>query len=189
MGGIAAGAEVNVNADWTAASGDSLILNKPTIPTPVPSSSVVHPPGVQVGNLIAVTTLTTGQSHFLHLGKVPSALTSCEVLVNVTTAAATITWAEVAIFTGAFPASRLDASLTRRGFTNVATTFSTTGLKAATVALSGVFPGDNLWAAYGSAATTPFQLRGGLANHLQFRDSSKQRFVQVSRHCPRRCSG
>ena len=30
--GIAAGAEVNVNADWSAGSGDAQILNKPTIP-------------------------------------------------------------------------------------------------------------------------------------------------------------
>lgn len=30
--GIAAGAEVNVNADWNAVSGDAQILNKPTIP-------------------------------------------------------------------------------------------------------------------------------------------------------------
>ena len=32
LAGIAAGAEVNVNADWDAASGDAQILNKPTIP-------------------------------------------------------------------------------------------------------------------------------------------------------------
>ena len=31
LDGIAAGAEVNVNADWNAASGDALILNKPTL--------------------------------------------------------------------------------------------------------------------------------------------------------------
>jgi hypothetical protein len=31
LAGIEAGAEVNVNADWTAASGDSQILNKPTL--------------------------------------------------------------------------------------------------------------------------------------------------------------
>ena len=31
--GIAEGAEVNVNADWTAQSGDAQILNKPTIPS------------------------------------------------------------------------------------------------------------------------------------------------------------
>lgn len=33
LNGIASGAEVNVNADWEAASGDAEILNKPTIPT------------------------------------------------------------------------------------------------------------------------------------------------------------
>jgi hypothetical protein len=33
LSGIAAGAEVNVNADWTAVSGDAEILNKPTLGT------------------------------------------------------------------------------------------------------------------------------------------------------------
>jgi len=33
LDGIAAGAEVNVQSDWNASSGDALILNKPTIPT------------------------------------------------------------------------------------------------------------------------------------------------------------
>ena len=33
LSGIAAGAEVNVQADWNAASGDAAILNKPTIPS------------------------------------------------------------------------------------------------------------------------------------------------------------
>ena len=33
LSGIATGAEVNVNADWNSVSGDSQILNKPTIPS------------------------------------------------------------------------------------------------------------------------------------------------------------
>lgn len=33
LNGIEAGAEVNVNADWNAVSGDAAILNKPTIPS------------------------------------------------------------------------------------------------------------------------------------------------------------
>ena len=33
LGGIAAGAEVNINADWNAGSGDAQILNKPSIPS------------------------------------------------------------------------------------------------------------------------------------------------------------
>lgn len=39
LAGIAAGAEVNVNADWNATTGDALILNKPTS---LPSSFVKH---------------------------------------------------------------------------------------------------------------------------------------------------
>lgn len=33
LAGIAAGAEVNVNADWSASTGDAAILNKPSIPS------------------------------------------------------------------------------------------------------------------------------------------------------------
>lgn len=33
LAGIASGAEVNVNADWNASSGDAKILNKPSIPS------------------------------------------------------------------------------------------------------------------------------------------------------------
>jgi hypothetical protein len=40
LAGIAAGAEVNVNADWNATSGDAQILNKPTIPTQVLVDSI-----------------------------------------------------------------------------------------------------------------------------------------------------
>ena len=39
LAGIAAGAEVNVNADWNATTGDALILNKPTIPAAVTQTS------------------------------------------------------------------------------------------------------------------------------------------------------
>lgn len=40
LAGIAAGAEVNVNADWNAASGDAQILNKPTLGTMAAKNSV-----------------------------------------------------------------------------------------------------------------------------------------------------
>ncbi len=40
LSGIATGAEVNVNADWNATTGDAQILNKPTIPTAYTDSDV-----------------------------------------------------------------------------------------------------------------------------------------------------
>lgn len=39
LNGIAAGAKVNVNADWNATEGDALILNKPTLATVATSGS------------------------------------------------------------------------------------------------------------------------------------------------------
>lgn len=40
LSGIAAGAEVNVQSDWNATSGDAFIKNKPTIPSEVTESTV-----------------------------------------------------------------------------------------------------------------------------------------------------
>ena len=51
LAGIQAGAEVNVNADWNASSGDAQILNKPIIP--VTSSATLS-----IGNGRGVTTYT-----------------------------------------------------------------------------------------------------------------------------------
>jgi hypothetical protein len=123
-------------------------------------------PGVDLTNLTSVTVLTTGLTYFSYVGRVNDAITTCDVVQNVTAAAVTITWAEVAIFKGV-PVGNGNASLTRLGFTSVAATYNSTGRKKTTIALSGVTPGDDLWLAYGSAATTPFQVRAGLADDLQ----------------------
>ncbi len=78
LAGIAAGAEVNVNADWNAVSGDAQILNKPTIPdlsdvvlksdyTPahsilVQQSGTGSPTALQISNNTLVGRLSGGGS-------------------------------------------------------------------------------------------------------------------------------
>lgn len=47
LSGVAAGAEVNVNADWTAVSGDSQILNKPTLGTAAATASTAYATAAQ----------------------------------------------------------------------------------------------------------------------------------------------
>lgn len=42
LDGIQTGAEVNVNSDWNAASGDAMILNKPTVPSVINDLSDVN---------------------------------------------------------------------------------------------------------------------------------------------------
>jgi hypothetical protein len=47
LDGIEAGAEVNVNADWNAASGDAQILNKPTLGTAAATDSTAYATAAQ----------------------------------------------------------------------------------------------------------------------------------------------
>lgn len=47
LDGIAAGAEVNVNADWNSVSGDSQILNKPTLGTAAATNSTAYATAAQ----------------------------------------------------------------------------------------------------------------------------------------------
>jgi len=47
LSGIATGAEVNVNADWTAATGDAVILNKPTLGTAAATDSTDYATAAQ----------------------------------------------------------------------------------------------------------------------------------------------
>lgn len=47
LDGIAAGAEVNVNTDWTAVTGDAVILNKPTLGTAAATASTDYATAAQ----------------------------------------------------------------------------------------------------------------------------------------------
>lgn len=55
LNGIAAGAEVNVNADWNATEGDALILNKPTLSTVATSGNYSDLNGKPTLSTVATT--------------------------------------------------------------------------------------------------------------------------------------
>lgn len=119
-------------------------------------------------NLTAVTALATTVCHCYYVGVAPFASSSINLLVNVTTLVSTITWAEVAIYKGTPTLNGACPDLTRLGYTDVAGTFNTTGRKNVVINLTvPANPGDNLWVILGSQATTPFQIRGALADDLQ----------------------
>lgn len=104
------------------------------------------------------TAMVSNASYASYMGKADAAYTTINLRVSVNTAAATITWAEVGIGTSPTIALNGAASITRRGFTSVATAFNSTGEKSVAVTVSGINPGDHLWALFGSQATTPYQL-------------------------------
>ena len=59
LAGIAAGAEVNVNADWNASTGDAQILNKPSIPSAIGDLSDVPASLGTSGQILAVNSGAT----------------------------------------------------------------------------------------------------------------------------------
>ena len=61
LAGIATGAEVNVNADWNAVTGEAQILNKPTIPTAADGSETK----VTAGTNVTVTGAGTTASPYV----------------------------------------------------------------------------------------------------------------------------
>ena len=64
LAGIAEGAEVNVNADWNASSGDAQILNKPSIPAAQVNSDWSAISGVaQILNKPSLATVATSGSY------------------------------------------------------------------------------------------------------------------------------
>ncbi len=142
---------------WTLTASDIDIYTAPAF---------LSPPGLYADTLTTVTAFATNTSYFVYLGRAVRAISSVQIITNVTAAAVTITWAEVGVFRGPSVANG-NGSLSRVGFTNVAATFNSTGRKVTTVTVSGVQPGDELWAALGSQATTPFQVRGLLADDIQ----------------------
>lgn len=75
--GIAAGAEVNVQSDWDAVSGDAFIQNKPYIPIPF----VAH--SGNSGTVISTTSISTFSYHTLRTITVPPGTYRVDGVVHV----------------------------------------------------------------------------------------------------------
>ena len=84
LDGIAAGAEVNVNADWNAVSGDAQILNKPTIVSSVTGTAPIVSSGgtTPAISITAATTSAAGSMSSADKSKLDGIAAGAEVNVN-----------------------------------------------------------------------------------------------------------
>lgn len=148
----------------------------PTVTPPTFNPDILAPPGLALGT--ANSAFTSNSSYAIYLGKADRAYTNFKTRVEVMVAAASITWAEIAIATSpSFEVSN-SVALTRRGYTNVAATFNSIGEKSTDIVTTGIVYGANLWLVVGSQATTPFQLQaalGGLlsASQIQYANTTR----------------
>jgi len=132
--------------------------------------SVLMNPAFASANLTSVRTTTSAVAYAVYMGRAPRSLTTVKLRLRVTTAAATITWAEVAIATGSINIGG-NPTLTVRGYTDVSAVVNSTGLKSIDIAVStgqAINEGDDLWAIYGAQATTVLVVRAqSIADDLQ----------------------
>ena len=124
-------------------------------------------PTKDAANVTATRTCATTNSYAMYLGNCSKQTSSITLAYRVTTAAATITWAEAGVFKGNVNLGG-NPTLTRLGYIDASSIFNSTGIKSTTVSLSiNAMPGDDLWAVFGNQATTALVLRAALADDIQ----------------------
>lgn len=135
---------------------------------PVPAWNVA--PGFSTANLTSTKTLTSGTIYARYMGKAPRALPEVRARLRVTTAAATITWAEAAIAKGSISVGT-NPSLTVVGYLDVSAIINSTGQKTLTIPVSSgqtISAGEDVWLVIGNSATTAGVVRAqSIADDLQ----------------------
>lgn len=136
----------------------------------VPQSSVLVSPLFATANLSGTRSITSTNTYAVYLGRAPRSLTSLSLRYRVTTGAATITWAELAIAKGAVNIGG-GPTLTVVGYADVSGVVTGTGQFTTSVNVSAgqtINEGDDVWALYGNNASTVTVLRAqSIADDLQ----------------------
>jgi biotin carboxyl carrier protein len=138
----------------------------------MPAPSIRLPAGFATANASSTRSLTKGDAFAVYIGRAERALTAVGVRWNVTTAAgATVSWAEVAIATGA-PVPGANASLTVVGYQDVASDITGTGVRTTDVQVSSgqsIQEGDDVWVilAHDGSGTTAVARAQSIADELE----------------------
>lgn len=123
---------------------------------------ILQPALMMSANITTAKTITSGSTFAIYVGRAPKPITSLQVRLQVTTAAATITWAEIGIAKGAINPGG-NPTLTPVGHADVAAVVNSTGRKTVTINVAAgqvINEGDDLWILIGNQATTALQVRG-----------------------------
>jgi hypothetical protein len=155
--------------------GFATVFNTAGIPKSAPvnspnSTSVLVSPLFSTANLTGTRSITSTNTYAVYVGKAPRSLTSASVRYRVTTAAITVTWAEVALATGQINVGG-NPTLTVKGYADVSGVVTATGQFTTSVPVSAgqsINEGDDLWVLVGNNASTVEVLRAqSIADDLQ----------------------
>jgi hypothetical protein len=123
--------------------------------------TITQPTYQTTANLTTNKIIYTGSTHALYLGKAPYSIDGIRVSYNVTTAAATITWAELGLAIGT-PVLTGNPTLTPVGYANVSDIVNSTGVKVTPIYITAPYyvqDTDHLWLLIGNQATTECQVK------------------------------
>lgn len=102
----------------------------------------------------ASSTLTSGVIYFVNLGKAEKSYSSIDVLYDHTVTATTVTWAEMAIYSGQKNNSESQSSFIRRGFTSISSTLTEPiGVKKTNISVTGITEGEQIFFTIGFQGT------------------------------------
>lgn len=169
-GALAAGESVVYveGSGWQVRNSAGVAKAAPAVGPGAPS--VLVNPLFATANLTSVRSITSTNTYAVYVGRAPRALTSASVRYRVTTGAAIITWAEVALAKGSVNVGG-NPTLTVVGYADVSGVVTATGQFTTSVNVSSgqsINEGDDLWVLYGNAAATVTVLRAqSVADDLQ----------------------
>jgi hypothetical protein len=161
--------QVGESIQWTVANGwkayDAQGSMKVTGLYQAPNA-VNMPAFFAASNASTTLSLTSTNCYCVYLGRVERNFSNINVAYRITTAAATITWCELAIYKGT-PTLGSNATLTRLGYTDTSGSWQSTGQKNTAVSVAGnLAAGDDIWAVFSNSATTVAVVRAGLADDI-----------------------
>ena len=110
--------------------------------------------GYHDSNASVASTYNTNNVYTVWLGKAAKSYTQINVVYRVTTASATITYCELAIYTGKVMISGAHNCNLRAGYTDCSAVWNTTGQKNTAITTTGINAGDDLFLVISNSSTT-----------------------------------
>jgi hypothetical protein len=155
-------------AQFFAMAGDGTVtqVSSPSVAPPVYPR---YPIPTFTTSTSSFKTLINTEAYANYFGKAGQAITQVTVRLQVLTAGAGLTWAEIAIAKGT-PAIAAGTNLTVVGYANVAAVINGLGSKTVAIALSTpLVATDDVWVIYGSSATvtSPALWAGNIGDQTQ----------------------
>lgn len=154
----------NIESGWKTYDQNGLLSINTTHINPI-SSVITTGLYITSGVTISRTLGLTGTCQYI--GKAEKDYSSIKILYRISTAAASITWAEIGVYKITMPFMQGSQINTQRlGYADCSSVWNNTGISATTISLSDCYEGDDLYVTFSNTATTSVALTNGWVDDM-----------------------